>query len=142
MYPVYFETHNCRTVISADWKFGVSEHNPMSQIRTMRKSNKARPHIGSTEVFSIMGSKRRQYLITYLTEIGSASLGELAEYIATRERDLTQERYERICTELYHVHLPRLENAGILRYDYESENVQLVVSESDLSPFIELTVLE
>ena len=83
------------------------------------------------EVFELLGSQRRRYVVRCLTEFdGSLSLADLADEVATREHDaviteLSAETVKRIYVSLYHNHVPKLEAAGVVAYDQERDAVAL-----------------
>lgn len=79
-------------------------------------------------VFELLSVQRRRYALYYLADQndGIATLGELADSILTRESDAEsrEEHRTQIQTSLQHVHLPRLEDAGILEYDARSDTIR------------------
>lgn len=87
----------------------------------------------------MFGNKRRQHAISYLAQTqGDTHLGDLAEYIAIREEDLTEERHQRISTELHHVHLPAMRAAGVVEYDDRTELVTLRIPSALVVPYLDL----
>lgn len=96
-------------------------------------------NLSPTVVFSLLSNPRRRHALGHLVKrLGAAPLGELAEQIALREGDPSRDRYERIVTGFYHVHLPRLVEAGVVRYDPDRETVALVVPSEQLAPYLEI----
>ncbi|WP_459195119.1 DUF7344 domain-containing protein [Halosimplex sp. J119] len=81
--------------------------------------------------YDALSSPRRRAVVRVLDDTdGSLPLRELAVEVAREEaqsEDDTDEddRIERIQTTLYHVHVPKLADAGIVRYREESERVTL-----------------
>lgn len=85
----------------------------------------------------LLADSRRRMLLSHLAETGGdAPLAELAVEIATREADATpsaisdhggissrDRRTVRIS--LHHTHVPKLETAGAVDYDRETETVTL-----------------
>jgi len=108
-----------------------------------RDPNRFDPHeITPTQLFTAFAHERRQRAVAYLAGKPAAiPLGDLAEYIAIAEGRPTYERYERVLTELAHNHLPHLAEAGLVRYDAAEETVELVVSRSVVSPYLDLAQL-
>nr|WP_226008060.1 hypothetical protein [Natrinema salinisoli] len=77
--------------------------------------------------------------MAYLAQKPAAvRLGDLAEYIAIKEGEPTYERYERVLTDLAHCHLPHLHDAGLVRYNTDEEQVELVVKRNMVAPYLEL----
>ncbi|WP_049926930.1 DUF7344 domain-containing protein [Halopiger goleimassiliensis] len=84
-------------------------------------------------VFDLLSNPRRRYALYLLSDRtdGVATVGEITDHIATLEcgddpaadeppTDLSRE----IRIELQHVHLPKLEDAGILEIDQRSDTVR------------------
>ena len=95
--------------------------------------------LSPTAIFGLLTDERRRYALHYLsTTVGAVSLDDLAEQIALWEGTPTTNRYERILTDLYHRHLPRLTDAGVVRYDPERETVELLDAADRVSPFLKL----
>ena len=80
------------------------------------------------ELFSVFASYRRRCALHYLREEGRASLGGIARQVAAWERNWRPEAdfegfVDRIESELYHTHLPRLREASLVTYDRSSGTV-------------------
>lgn len=99
--------------------------------------------ITPTTIFTLLANDHRRYTLHYLSQkVGAVSLGDLAEQIAIWEADPTHDHYERILTGLYHTHLPKLVDAGIVRYDVEQETVELLEAIDSLIPHLNLIVAD
>lgn len=75
-----------------------------------------------------LASRRRRLTLRCLMEHRELALPDLAELVAERESGeplsaLSPERACRVYFSLYHTHLPKLENAGLVRYDQEEDYV-------------------
>ena len=73
-----------------------------------------------TEAFDILGNDRRRYAVGHLLTAGATDVGELAERVAAREYDVPREAVDtdqrhRVYATLQQTHLPRLEEAGVVR---------------------------
>ena len=80
------------------------------------------------EFFAVFANYRRRCALHYLREEGRATLGGIARQIAAWERKWRSEPdleafVDRIETELYHTHLPRLREADLVAYDRPSATV-------------------
>ena len=94
-------------------------------------------------LFAILSDGRRRYALRYLSQkVGAVSLIDLAEQIAIQEETLTQDRFERVLTGLYHVHLPKLTEAGLVRYDAERETVELLETAARATAHLDLVTAE
>ena len=91
-------------------------------------------------MFDLLSNRRRRILLTCLNEHGpTIALPDLAEEVAVREFDsrvteIPEERVLHVYTSLYHVHVPKLVDAGVVEYEQErdlvrvTENARLVES--------------
>lgn len=93
----------------------------------------------ATDVFPLLADDRRRYVLHYLSgQVGTVSLGELAEQIAIREDNPTYDHYERILTSLHHRHLSQLVDAGLVHYDVEGEAVNGLDAIEAVRPYLDL----
>lgn len=100
-------------------------------------------NLTATTIFDLLSDRRRRYLLHYLSgQVGAVELSDLAEQIALWEGTLSNDRYERVCTGLFHSHLPRLEDAGVVRYDATRETVELTGAADQLESYLELAVAD
>lgn len=96
-----------------------------------------------TTIFSLLANDHRRYTLHYLSrKVGAISLGDLAEQIAIWDADPTYDHYERILTGLHHRHLPKLADAGVIRYDVEQETIELQDAVDNLIPHLDLTTAD
>lgn len=79
--------------------------------------------LSRSEVFALLGNERRRYLLQYLTSADPpVELGELATRIAAREHGIAVDRVDStrrksVYTTLQQLHLPKMDEAGIVDYD-------------------------
>lgn len=94
-------------------------------------------------LFAVLSDGRRRYALRYLSQkVGAVALTDLAEQIAIWEDTLTQDRFERVLTGLYHVHLPKLTEVGLVRYDAERETVELLEPAAQVTAHLDLVATE
>ena len=80
---------------------------------------------------AVLDHDRRQLVMSTLREFGEpVTLPDLAEAIAVTERGrritaVSEETVKRIYFALYHNHVPKLRNAGLVEYDQETDIVAL-----------------
>ena len=80
-------------------------------------------HPSRDEVFDAVKNLRRRYVLYYLQRRGGpVELGTLAEQVAAWENDVTvsevsPRQRKSVYSALHQTHLPKLEAAGVLRYD-------------------------
>ena len=81
------------------------------------------------EAFGLLADERRRLLLSVMRTYGEAlTLPDAAEEVAVRETgqqvpNISAERVHEIYLSLYHDHLPRLVEAGLLEYDQERDLV-------------------
>lgn len=94
------------------------------------------------EVFHILTNHRRRQALAYLSDHGgTATLGELAEYIAADENDVsiqsvTSKQRKRTYVALYQCHLTKMDDAGIISFNSHRGTVELNESAEQLSPYL------
>ena len=99
--------------------------------------------ISASAIFELLVDRRRRYALHYLVgKVGAVELSDLAGQVALLEGDLSTDRFERVCTGLFHVHIPRLEDAGIVRYDPARETVELTGAADKLEPYLTLAAAD
>ncbi|WP_135852907.1 DUF7344 domain-containing protein [Halorussus salinus] len=83
-------------------------------------------------VFSVVADDNRRYALYYLSDRGATDVERLATVVAgwtNANADptavVTPDERERVEIALHHVHLPRLEREGFVRYDREAGTVEL-----------------
>jgi hypothetical protein len=93
------------------------------------------------ETFSALADAGRRYLVRYLDRNGSTSLSTLGEHLAA-ERDettlvsVTPTQRRRATVRLHHVHLPKLEAAGLV----ERSDVDDLVEPTDRLSYVLATL--
>jgi len=94
------------------------------------------------QVFDILSSPRRRYVLYYLREYGGpVELTDLAEKLAAWENDTTVEELppqarKRVYVSLYQTHVPKLQEAGLIEYDSDSGELWLAEANSVVDPYI------
>ncbi|WP_436931975.1 DUF7344 domain-containing protein [Halosimplex halobium] len=90
-------------------------------------------------VFKLLSHHRRRIAVQYLaTQVGTTSVSDVADQIALLEGEHTHDRYERICTSLFHTHLPMLANGGAIEYDRDRQVVELRDQAAGMLPYLEV----
>ncbi|MFC4438393.1 MULTISPECIES: DUF7344 domain-containing protein [Natrialbaceae] len=85
-------------------------------------------------VFDLLSNRQRRYVLYYLYEQpdGVATVDELTDHVVALEHrtassegeDASDVHRETIRTELQHVHLPKLADAGMVEHDQRSDTVR------------------
>ena len=81
---------------------------------------------GVDEAFGALADERRRLVLFCLRRHRSVSLADLAELVVEAESgrdlaDVPDEQVRDVYMSLYHTHVPRLVEAGLARYDQESD---------------------
>ena len=82
------------------------------------------------KIFSALSDERRRLALAFLAEHQEMTLPDLADQIAERERrtalsDISPEWVTTLYLELYHSHVPRLEDADLVTYSQEHDRVMV-----------------
>lgn len=92
-----------------------------------------------SQIFDLLAHGRRRRIIQYLQQgVGAVHISDVADQVALWEGEHTREHYERICTGLIHVHLPKLADANVVQYNPDTETVALLQSADQLRPYLSL----
>lgn len=87
--------------------------------------------ISKQDVFRILRNHRRRIVLEYLLENGDAAdISELTAHVASEEYDIdvtdvSTEQHKRVYTALYQLHLPKMDEFGLIDLDKESGTVGL-----------------
>lgn len=93
------------------------------------------------EVYEVLADERRRRAVASLAEARPpVDGGTLARSVAAAEADapteaVSDDRAKRVHAKLYHVHLPKLDAAGLVEYDAEDDTVRGVADDLDALPF-------
>lgn len=100
----------------------------------------------STDVaFDVLAHGRRRHVLRCLQTYGDRmALADLADEVAVREHgepitDVPAETVKQVYLSLYHRHVPKLEDAGVVTYSQQRDAVALTERASELAPYLELT---
>lgn len=80
-------------------------------------------------VYEALGHSRRRYLCYTLLESPEWTLDELARKIAAWEHDVpeanvTDQQQEAVYVALYHIHVPKLVEGGVIAFDAVTETIR------------------
>jgi len=98
---------------------------------------------GATELtesdrFRVLAVERRRETLAVITDRHAPfELTDLATAVATRERDVetpTEETIEEVAVSLHHVHLPLMDDLGILDYVPDTNRVEACYASPDVLP--------
>lgn len=112
--------------------------------RTPTSPTLAEPDIEADTLFEVLASQRRRIVIAYLHEYPAPmALADLARELAAREHErpvteISPEEIERIYVDLYHRHVPKMADAGIVGHTRDRTLVTLAESAEELPTRLEL----
>lgn len=95
-------------------------------------------------VHDVLANKHRRYAIDCLQKYDEPlTLADLANEVSARENgtrvtDIPAEEMKDVYMELYHVHVPKMEEAGIVAYDQDRDLVTLTENADQLTPYLNL----
>jgi len=87
--------------------------------------------LDSDALFDVLSNDRRRSALSLLDGLDApTTLADLADAVATRERDVPgtevpPDAVESIHLELYHVHVPKMEHVGLVEYSRDPDSVSL-----------------
>ena len=112
---------------------------PMSKTKHDAVLGSIDSELSAPTIFELLANERRLRALQYLTQtVGAVTISDLADQLALWEGEHTRERYERICTSLVHVHLPKLTDAGVVSYDEVGGMIKLQEAAEQIAPYLEL----
>lgn len=94
--------------------------------------------------FTVLKNQRRREALRYLRRVGGEScLGEVAEHVAAREngverRELSSTQRKRAYVSLHQSHLPMMDDAGVVAFDQDRGDVELLDAASALFEHIDV----
>ena len=105
-------------------RLGMTVQSPGYETKPMSTDNRSRHDqrsVQPTLSFEVLADSRRQFVLWYLSRRSDTVLiDEVAEQLARwNEKPLAH-----VLLSLYHVQLPKLADAGLIRYDTEQETVK------------------
>jgi DNA-binding transcriptional ArsR family regulator len=94
-------------------------------------------------MFRVLSAPTRAKLLAYLTEQSNpVTVAELADVLVTADFQNTNGATDRerktVYSELYHVHLPKLNEAGLVNIESDEEEITLLIPPSQLKPYLDL----
>ncbi|WP_458185070.1 DUF7344 domain-containing protein [Haladaptatus sp. NG-WS-4] len=100
--------------------------------------------LSKEDVFTALGNERRRYAVHYLLrDEGDVEIGDLAVQIAAWENgkgveDITPQERRRVYNALQQVHLPKMDEVGIIQFDADRGVVSVSDDLTDLRVYLEI----
>lgn len=84
------------------------------------------PSVAPETVFELLGDHQRRAVFSYLenTEDGQASVSDIVAYVSQEMG--TAKTPSQIEVQLHHVHLPKMDDAGLIEYANGGQTVQYI----------------
>jgi len=98
--------------------------------------------LSEERLFELLSADRRRQVLAYLFESGrAATLDELTTAVAAAEgesppTELSAATTRKVGIALHHVHLPKLDDAGLVDYEPDDKVTMLTVDVTVLSPYL------
>jgi DNA-binding transcriptional ArsR family regulator len=107
------------------------------------RARRSRESIDTEEVFGTLSNQRRRFVVHALGQEGSMEIGELARRVAGWEyrknpETVTSAERRRVYNSLQQVHLPKMDDRGLVEYDSQSGKVRATGELSDLGLYLEV----
>lgn len=105
-------------------------------------STKEQNTLTQDTVYDLLSNGRRRFVISRLRRAeGPVSVNDLSEAVAAWENDvpeseLTDKQIKRVYVSLYQIHIPKLDEAGLVDYDKDSGLVELTPAVSELDSYL------
>lgn len=102
------------------------------------------PNVSNDERFEVLSNHRRRYALHYLQRNGDrATLGELADQVAAWENGIdtdsvSYDERKRVYTSLQQIHLPRMDETGVVEFDDRDGVVQLGPTAHEVDVYLEI----
>lgn len=103
----------------------------------------AEPDLDRTEVFDILSNDRRLRLLAYLdrTDEERYAFRDLVDHVAARENDkpvaaITGAERNRVYSSMRQVHLPALDDAGVVEFDQRRNEVRVAAGFEAVRPYL------
>lgn len=100
--------------------------------------------VGTDVLFDVLSDSRRRFVIACLREYATPmALGDLADELAIWEYDaeiteIPAAEVTSIYASLYHTHIPKMADAGVVEYSQERDAVTLAASSDELDSLVTL----
>jgi len=100
--------------------------------------------ISYDDCFDLLSNHRRRYTLHYLKQSGDeATLGELSDQIAAWENEIepseiSYDERKRVYTSLQQVHLPRMDDMGVVEFDDREGTVTVGPVADELDIYLEM----
>lgn len=106
------------------------------------------PSLSTTMVHSVLANRRRRDALRYLKENETPiALADLADEIAARETEqsipeIPAAEVKRVHTSLWHNHIPKLDDSGIVECDRDTGAVTVIEIDEQIEAYLEQSSTE
>ena len=128
--------------VERDLSGGAGESQPIPSPK--QQTNDEAGELSQDDRFDLLSNHRRRYALHYIKHNGDrATLGELSDQIAAWENEIDLEEVgyderKRVYTSLQQVHLPRMDEAGVVEFDDREGAVEIGPAAADLDVYLEI----
>lgn len=94
-------------------------------------------------LYDLLANRRRRYAISCLNDHGSMALPDLADEVVCYENDapiteIPEDEVLRVYSSLWHAHIPKLAEAGVVEYDQDQDIVTLGGNADQVWPILRI----
>lgn len=105
--------------------YGMSDCNPGGDVNSGSRDSEFEPDGGQSplsRILTALTDQRRRYICYHLADTDPSEIGECATAVAAQEvgcspATVPEDKRQSIETSLYHTHLPKLDDLGIIDFD-------------------------
>lgn len=100
------------------------------------------PVLDTDTMFGLLKNRRRRDVLRYLFDNpGTATMSDVAEFVAARENDiperqLSSKQRKRVYVALYQCHLPMMDDAGIIDFNRPRGHIDITPVADQLQPYL------
>lgn len=104
--------------------------------------------VEADDLFDVLSDARRRFVLACLREYATPmALADVADELATWEHDapitqISEEEVTSLYLSLYHMHIPKMDDAGIIEYSQERDAVALTEDSEDIASLVDLPSIE
>ena len=96
--------------------------------------------ISQDVAFDLLSSRLRRDVLRYLVQdVDVLELRSLADQLLVWD-ETGEDDIEEICIALHHVHLPKLEDAGLITYDSNQRRIECQDAVDSVAPYLDFAV--
>lgn len=106
---------------------------------TQKRSTNPSASVPLDDVFEVLADRQRRHVIKYLLECDPpVTTREIADALQSRDQVGSVEKHRELRISIHHIHLPKLDENGIVDYDSEANQVVDWENVESMEPYIDI----